>query len=87
MKRDNIKKVIKTNHIDSNKAILGYVDILVEKINTKLDSIIEMVGGMAEDLSSIKSWIKEHEQVTHKSIEFRLNSLESSTSKGIDASR
>lgn len=76
-----------TNNINSESPILNYVDILVSKINVKLDSIIEMVGGMAEDLSSIKSWIKEHEQVTHRSIEFRLNSLESTTSKGVEASQ
>lgn len=87
MKQKSTKKIIRTNNIDSESPILNYVDILVSKINVKLDSIIEMVGGMAEDLSSIKSWIKEHEQVTHRSVEFRLNSLESTTSTSVEASQ
>ena len=55
-----------------------YIGALAEDFQSKLDAITEIVVATAEDMTSIKDWIKEDHYNTHLTINTRLTVLESS---------
>jgi hypothetical protein len=62
--------------LDRRKEYERYMGALVEDFQSKLDAITEVVVATAEDMTSIKDWIKEDHYNTHLIINSRLNVLE-----------
>lgn len=58
-----------------------YAGAWAENLQSQMSAIAEMVVSMAEDMTSIKEWIREDHQRIHSQIDFRLNALETSASK------
>lgn len=57
-----------------------YMGALAEDFQSKLDAITEVVVATAEDMTSLKNWIKEDHYNVHMRIDSRLNVLEASGS-------
>ncbi len=78
-----VSEIVSNEMITQRKEYERYMGALAEDFQSKLDAITEVVVSTAEDVTSIKEWIKEDHYNTHQIINSRLNVLE--TSSGIIA--
>ena len=78
-----VSNIVRSEMTTQRKEYERYAGALVEDFQSKLDAITEVVVSTAEDVTSIKEWIKEDHYNTHQIINSRLNILE--TPSGITA--
>lgn len=78
-----VSEIVSNEMTTQRKEYERYMGALAEDFQSKLDVITEVVVSTAEDVTSIKEWIKEDHYNTHQIINSRLNVLE--TSSGITA--
>jgi hypothetical protein len=69
------RRILSEEMVIQRKEYERYVGALAENFQSKLDSIVEVVVA-AEDMASIKEWIKEDHYNTHLVINSRRSALE-----------
>lgn len=55
-----------------------YAGAWAENIQSQMGALAEMLASVAENMTSVKEWIKEDHYRVHTHIDFRLNALEAS---------
>ena len=62
--------------VEQRKEFERYVGAIAEEFHSRLSAVAEMVAATAEDMSSIKEWIREDHARVHSIIDVRLSGLE-----------